>query len=86
MPETIHSAHVIFTLIAVGILFGMGHGPRVAGAPVSVEGLAHRRRRGRSVCAAGAYSLAGVICEGRQCLAFGLVARVRCWSGSPTGR
>lgn len=26
MPETIHSAHAIFTLIAVGILFGLGLG------------------------------------------------------------
>jgi len=24
MPETIHSFHAIFTLIAVGILFGLG--------------------------------------------------------------
>jgi hypothetical protein len=24
MPESIHSAHAIFTLIAVGILFGLG--------------------------------------------------------------
>jgi len=26
MPESIHSAHIIFTLIAVGILVGIGAG------------------------------------------------------------
>jgi hypothetical protein len=26
MPETIHSAHAVFTLIASGILFGLGLG------------------------------------------------------------